>query len=173
MQPSIRIVFNLCRFAAKPQDLPTSTGFLVMCVLGSFAGYQLGNSLLTESATGVMLISLAQTALLGAGLWLLLMLYRRPQRWPQAATALYGACAVTHLAALPMILWASGGAQPLTRLSGPMWGIAAFRIWFFAIIVYILKETLEISVGLAAVIALVMQLLFAIALTSLFGAQLG
>ncbi len=168
MPSSLRIAFNICLFKAKPQDLPASSGLVLACAILSFLGYQTGNALLS-AFTGVTLISLTQTVLLGASLWLLLALCKKPQRWLQSAAALYGASAVTHFAALPVMLWISDGGRPPGTFSGAMFSIAVFRIWFFAVLVYILKETLEIPVGRALAIALGLQLVFALVLINLFG----
>ena len=168
----IRTFFQLCTFAAKPQDLPASGRLLAACALASFVGHQAGNSVLSASDS-TALISLTQTALPAAGLWLLLALYKKPQRWLQSATALLGASALTHLAALPVIVWFFGDAQRVEKFSAGVLSVAAFRIWFLAVTIAIIKETLEIPVGLALAISLALQLLFAIVLLVLFGNQLG
>jgi len=171
MQHLIQQLIKICLFTAKPQDLTTSNRYLVMCAIASFISYQIGNAVLSNSAK-VVFISMTQAILLGAGLWLLLQLFKKPQRWLQSATALYGTSAVTHLAALPVIVWVANTRDSLEQFSTPMWGFALFRIWFFAVMVYVLKETLEISIGLSLVIALVLQFVFALILVGLFGTQL-
>ena len=168
MLDSLWKVINLCLFRVKPQDLPVSRNLTWATVGIAFAVYMIGNTYLSGNQN-TFLLTTTQLAMLGGSLWLLLAMFRKPERWTQSASALYGASAITHLAALPLLASVSASDGPVEKMSGSMVGIAAFQIWFFAVVVFILKETLEITLGLAIVISFVLQLVFGIVLVSLFG----
>ncbi len=163
---ALRWLLALCLFRAKPQDAPAAAAWLAAGVAVSWLGFAVGDALLS-SAMNVVVLATAQTALLGGGWWVVLALSKKGTRWLQSATALFGACALTHVFAVPVIEWISRSAQPLELLSAGVL-LLAVRLWFFAIIVHIMKDTLEISTGRAIVTALALHLFIGLALLSVF-----
>ncbi len=117
-------------------------------------------------------ISLVQVGLLGLGLRLLLMLFAKSTRWLQSATALYGCSALILLLIIPFIMLFNGNDSSAGNLLLMQAVIIASGLWYFVIIVFIIRETLEVSGILAFFITLALELSFAVILLQLFSEQL-
>ncbi len=114
-----------------------------------------------------MLAALVQVSIIGAGLWLILLLHNKINRWLQAASALYGATAILQFMALPVIAWLIR-VEDTPQESLPLMAISAFNLWLFAISTYILKQTLEVRWTLALILTFIVELTSAMILLSLF-----
>ncbi len=170
MYSLVQTLLKICVFRAKPHDLPPSHRLLTILAIVTFIGYYTGNSLLPKGSdpTHAIWIALSQTVSLGGGLWMVLIFYRKKPRWLQSATALYGASAITTWVALPILLSIAGDQQSLQEFPMLIWLLTALRIWFFAISIFILKETIEVSTGVAIIISIALQLFFAVLLAWVF-----
>lgn len=168
MPKIIQTLIQICLFRAKPQDLSAPVNLLVVAIIATLGLFMVRNNLLMVS-TGNLAISLAQVGLLGLGLRILLALFAKSDRWLQSATALYGCCALILLATIPFIMLFGGhsGGLLLAQVA-----VIVAGLWYFAVIVFIISETLEISGVLAFFIALALELSFTIILLILFGGQL-
>jgi hypothetical protein len=161
-------LFQICLFRAKPQDLPTSRDLLVYSAAGAGLVFVLRNHLLSGHGN-IFAIAFVQIVLLGLALKVILALFSKSDRWLQSATALFGCSAVIVAIVIPFL--ASAGAGVLTDSTFNMAKIAvlATSVWYFAVIVYILRETLEVRVMVAFVIAVVLEIALATALLQIFG----
>ncbi len=171
MSQTIRTLIQICLFKAKPQDLTASNNLLIQTIIATLGLFILRNSQLIENAN-IFLISLVQVVLLGLGLKIFLALFSKPERWLQSATALYGCSALILLTIIPFIMMSDGADFAQGNLSIAKIIIIASSFWYFTIIIFIFRETLEISIILAFFISLVLELAFAIVLLKLFGGQL-
>ncbi|WP_424946257.1 hypothetical protein [Candidatus Spongiihabitans sp.] len=170
MPETVRTLIQICLFKAKPQDLGASVNLLIVAIAATLGLFIARNARLLED--DVLLISLVQAALPGLGLKLLLTLFSKSERWLQSATALYGCSALLLLIIIPFILMSDGGALSQGNFSLTQIPIIASSLWYFMVIIFIFRETLEISRVLAFFIALVLELSFATILLKLFGDQL-
>ena len=170
MPQTIRTLIQICLFKAKPQDLDTSVNLLVMTVVATLGLFMVRNNYFMASKD-ILAISLTQVGLLGLGLRILLALFSKSSRWLQSATALYGCSALILFAVILFVLLfntsLASGNLLLIQLA-----IIASGLWYFAILVFIIRETLEIGVVLAFFMALAVELFFAIILLILFGEQM-
>jgi hypothetical protein len=137
-----------------------------MTIASTFVLFVVRNNQIIEDAN-VLTISLVQVLLLGLGLGLLLALFSKKERWTQSATALYGCSAMVLIAVLPFLMMSPGIDMTVASLTTVV--IVATSFWYFAIIVFVLKESLEISLIFAFVVSLVLELAFATVLLQLFG----
>ncbi|MCY3767798.1 MAG: hypothetical protein OXG56_00295 [Gammaproteobacteria bacterium] len=168
MPDTLRIILRICLFRAYPQDLPAAGNRLVSVMALALGLFMVRNSQLAENVN-VLSLSLAQVLLLGAGLAILLFLFRKPERWLQSATALYGCSALLLVFTLPFVIMTNTAGLASDTLGLPKLMIILSSFWYFAVIVFILRQTLEINLVFALVITLVLELSFAVALMSLFG----
>ena len=168
MPDTIRIILRICLFRASPQDLPAAENRLVSVIAITLGLFIMRNSQLAGNVN-ILSLSLTQILLLGAGLALLLFLFRKPERWLQSATALYGCSALLLVFTMPFILMAHAEGLASYTVSLPQLMIILSSFWYFAVIVFILRETLEIGLVFAFVITMVLELSFALVLMSIFG----
>ena len=171
MPQTIRTLIQICLFKAKPQDLDTAANLLVMAVVATLGLFMVRNNYLMLN-TNVVMISVVQVGLLGLGLRILLALFSKSSRWLQSGTALYGCCALILLATMLCIMLFTVSGSLLGTLLLVQMVIIASGLWYFAILVFIIRETLEISTVLAFFMALAVELFFAIILLILFGEQM-
>ena len=166
MQALILTVARICLFRAKPQDLPYSPALLGITVIATIGLFSVRNSQIIDT-NNIFAFSIAQVALLGAGLWVLLALFSKRERWIQAATALFGSASLVLVAVMPFLMSSPQIDLETVTLTTLIIVISSF--WYFAVIVFIIRETLEVSVSMALVISLVLELSFTIVLLRLFG----
>ena len=163
----LRLYIGLCLFLTRPQDLPVSLRFAWLSVAAAFGSYLMGNIWLQHRHW--LLASVVQVLLLGALLWLLLYLFRLRNRWLQAASAIYASSALLHLVAL-LALPAAPVDPGAVAMSTAEWVVTlGVKLWFFAVMTYLMREILDLKLTLAIVITLVLEMAFALVLFGLFG----
>ena len=164
----VSVLFQICLFRAKPQDLPASRDLLFYTVAGAALVFVLRNNLLS-GAGNIFAIAFVQLTLLGIGLKLLLTVFSKSERWLQSATALFGCSAVIVAIVIPFLV--SSGSDGLTdsTLNFVKIIVLVTSIWYFAVIVFILKETLEIRLMLAIILAVLLEIALATVLLQIFG----
>jgi hypothetical protein len=152
----LRLILDICLLRGKVQDLPASVTLLVLAI---FAGVSVdlvelaGN----EFHVGHLLFLLAESALFGAMLWVMLRLRGFPARWLQTATALYAVSAVFNFVVLPFLpalteMMSKGGEVAPNWQSYVVLGLSG---WYLAVLARVLREAGEWSLGLSLVIGLV------------------
>ncbi len=170
MPKTVQTLIQICLFKAKPQDLEASVNLLILAVAATLGLFIIRNNHLIED--DILFISLVQVGLPGLGLKLLLVLFSKPERWLQSATALYGCSALLLLIIIPFIMMSDGSELSQSNLSLTKIPIIVSSLWHFMVIIFIFRETLEIGLVRAFFIALVLELSFATILLKLFGDQL-
>ncbi len=166
MIQTIQTLIHICLFRARPQDLPASGRLLFFAVIAAFVLSVIRISPLSEGAAPI-LISLTQLGLLAVGLKILLALFSRRERWLQSATGVFGCSALLMLAAAPILMITESPVSGIASLI-----LVAMNVWSFAVIIFILRETLEVRLLLAFLIAFAMEVISAIAMLQMFGGQI-
>ncbi len=168
MNQLITSLFRICLFRSKPQDLPASTQLLWYAVGGAFVAFAVRNSLLSKEHNAA-LIAFFQIVLLGLCLWVLLAIFSKRERLIQSATAFFGCSALIVFVLLPFLIgWNEAELVSENRSISKTMVISA-SLWYFAVIVFILKETLETSIFFSFIVALVLELSLAMLLNQIFG----
>ena len=105
MQQFLKVFLDIVLWRRGPQDLPNS-GLLVVLTL---VAYELVNlvqiALMEVSVAELLLYLVVDPLLLMGGLWLVMMLYGRKDRWAQTVSAVLGCTALMALVvSVPMVL---------------------------------------------------------------------
>ena len=171
MIETFQTLIRISLFQSKPQDLMSSTRTLTVCVVLALLLSIIRINHITLGANSLA-ISLLQVLLLGLGLKILLSLFAKSERWLQSATALFGCSALLLLLTTPFILGSQPSDLSTTAFPSVKFLLVGINLWYFAITVYILKETLEIKIILAILIGFCMEVIFATVLLKFFGDQI-
>lgn len=170
MQQTLQTLIQICLLKAKTEDLPVSINSLYLAAFAMFFGLMITDSIRTPD-TNVLATSLVNVGLLMLVLRILVILFKKPERWLQFTTAIMGCNALIMLAIAPFIAMAlNDNTQNLMSFARLV--ILAAMIWSVVIRVRIMKDTLEITPGLAVVVALVMEMAVYVILFQLFGNQI-
>ena len=110
MQQFLKVFLDIVLWRRGPQDLPNS-GLLVALTL---MAYELTNllqiALIKVSAAELLLYLVIDPLLLMGGLWLVMKLFGRSERWAQTTSAVLGCSALLGLAiSVPMVLLVGAG----------------------------------------------------------------
>lgn len=155
---------DLCLFRVRPQDLPWAPTLLTTL---------LAASIIVDAVTGALLgkpgmalaASLIGFAVLLGGLWVLLQLAGKRERFVQAALALVGASLVFGLLAVPVQLLLGELPEDLADLAEAqtfgMLLLAGLGMWSLAVMAHILRHTLEKSFFGGLLLALMLNLVVA------------
>lgn len=163
----LRQLLEICRFRAGPEDLPASRALVLLTAAASV----ISNTLIDnfhKSVTAVLGMSIAQVALFGGVIWLVLVLRGFPERWDQTITALYGTGAILQICGWAVVSGAMlvTAAEPGQLL--PAMLLTGLGVWFLAIMTFVLRRALEISLGLALLASIGCQLLIGLVLFQFF-----
>ena len=163
MIQTIQTLIQICLFRARPQDLPASRRILIFTIVAAFVLSVIRISQVSEGISPIM-ISLIQIGLLALGLRILLILFSKRERWLQSATGVFGCSSVLMLAATPILMITESSVSGLANLI-----LVAMNVWSFAVIVFILRETLEIRLLLAFLLTFALEVISAIVMLQMFG----
>lgn len=157
MQALIRYYIDLCLLRRAPQDLPASTA-LFLAALAADLGVGLAVGLAAGLPFGTSLAQdVLDAALMLGALYAGLYFTRRPERFLQAASALFGANALISLVALvPLSLKPTGSQETDAATLGAVL-LLALMVWGIVVTGHILRHTFAISLGQGAAIAVALQ----------------
>ena len=166
-------LFNrICLFRSKPQDLPVSSSLVLYAIVATCIVLSIRNLLLGVAGNAVA-IGCAEALLVAVVLRILLTLFSKPERWHQAATALFGCTALIVAISIPFLMFMGGEISQAAGLSSPRMTILLISsVWNFAVVIFILKETLESSASMTFMITLAIELAVGSVLVQLFGNRL-
>ena len=169
MTSLIQPFINLLLFRAGPQDMPTSQAVFKFAIISCFVTDVLGASK-TLGLNLSALLSLGQIGLLGGFIYLILKMNNKEDRWLQTLTAIFGSLAIINLASLPFI-------QKIKLLEGGQLAltpgiiiVAVLQLWFFILMIRILRDALEISTGRAFLLSFLVINIIPILLSMVVGA---
>ena len=119
VQQFLRIFVDIVLWRRGPQDLPASGLLLAIAVAAYVAVSAVQLALLGESAATWFFFLVIDPLLLAAWVWLVLRLYGHPERFMQAASAVFGTGAVLGIGLyLPLQLIITGlGQDPASGLA--------------------------------------------------------
>jgi hypothetical protein len=105
VQQFLKVFLDIVLWRRGPQDLPNSRLLVVLTLIA----YELVNLLqlwlMDVSAAELLLFLVIDPLLLMGGLWLVVRLFGRSERWPQTVSAVLGCSALLGLAiSVPMVL---------------------------------------------------------------------
>ena len=113
MQQFLKVFLDIVLWRRGPQDLPNS-GLLVVLTL---VAYELVNlvqiALMEVSIAELLLYLVVDPLLLMGGLWLVMMLFGRKDRWAQTVSAVLGCTAL-----MALVRVGADGAPGRTRMAG-------------------------------------------------------
>ena len=167
MSQFVQILVQISLFRASPKDVPASSQFLVYSAAAAFIIFLVRNSLLNDAGSSAG-IALVQVVLLALFLRILVGLFSKPERWLQSATALLGCSAVIVGLIIPLLLVAGEGFHS-PGITAVKLGVVVTSVWYFAMMVYVVRETLEVSLAVGFIITLLYELSMASVLFRLFG----
>ncbi len=160
----------------KPQDLPATQSALQIAAVAAFITEMA--SLFGQIPLSVnVLVSLSKLALFGGVLYLILKLHQKSERWTQTLTAILGSLSVVNLLTLPFLpkliefmanmKTTKDGTLPEVALSPALILVFVLQLWFFVVLVRILKEAMEISTARAVINSLMIVYLVSLILGSI------
>ena len=105
MQQFLKVFLDIVLWRRGPQDLPSSTLLVVLTLSAYEAVNLLQIALMDVSLPEMILYLVVDPVLLMGGLWLVMTLFGRRERWPQTVSAVLGCSALMALAvSVPMML---------------------------------------------------------------------
>ena len=105
MQQFLKVFLDIVLWRRGPQDLPSSTLLVVLTLAAYEAVNLLQIALMEVSLPEMILYLVVDPLLLMGGLWLVMTLFSRRERWPQTVSAVLGCSALMALAiSVPMML---------------------------------------------------------------------
>ncbi len=168
MTAFIQPFINLLLFRAGPQDMPASQQVLKFVLMASIVTGALG-SIGTLGLPAATLISVSQIALYGVFVYLMLKMFRKPERWLQTIIAIYGATALMNLACLPFLQNLSLFSEGQLVITEKLLIVGVLQLWLLIVTARILKEAAEISMGRAVLLTLLMVYVIQIFLAVFLG----
>lgn len=172
----IQPFINLLLFRAGPQDMPASQSTLKLVLISCFIADMLGAVKSVDMSLSVLVLTAIKVILLGGFIYILLNLFKKPERWLQTLSAVYGAQTLIHLASLPFMHKIQLLENGQLIISDKMLIVAALQMWLFVVIASILKGALEIKMARALIINLVLNVLLVFVLvlfSQTFGLESG
>ena len=133
VQQFLRIFVDIVLWRRGPQDLPASSLLLALTVAAYVGVSVVQLALEGESAATWFFFVVIDPLLLAAWVWLVLRIFRHPERFVQAVAAVFGTGAVLGLFMyLPLQLLATGlGFQPT---SGAVQALGLLTVIVFALV---------------------------------------
>jgi hypothetical protein len=166
MTSTLKILLDICLLRGQPQDLPASKSLVLITALVSVISTYALDPMHEEMLKGLVFAA-SQTVLLGAVVWVALMVRGYTARWMQTVAPLYAAGSLVD--AIKWLVLASGfdpGAQSQQPwLSG---FVLAISLWFIAIMANVLRHALAVSVAVAVLVSLSCVLAAGIGMILLF-----
>lgn len=163
----LKILFDLCLFQAKPQDIPFSQNILLLTALSLAVGIFLT---LPPEEVGINAVLTATVHVLAYGfaIWGALKLQNKSERYIQTMTALFGTATIFQFITWPVAQWLfQVRGTPEEQI--PLLLVLILGIWTFIVAIVINKHAMEIKIGISIVITLACQMFAASMVLILFG----
>jgi uncharacterized membrane protein YuzA (DUF378 family) len=143
VQQFLKVFVDIVLWRRGPQDLPAS-GLLVIATLVVYALVGLLQVLLLPAnAAERFLYLVAGPLLLLGGLWMLLRLFGRTERWSQVTSAVLGCTALMDLVTMVPILLLGGGRVDLKPTPALTWVVLLSIVAFILVVGRILQHATD------------------------------
>jgi hypothetical protein len=110
VQQFLKVFLDIVLWRRGPQDLPNSGLLVVLTLIAYELVSLLQIALMKVSVAELLLYLVIDPLLLMGGLWLVMKLFRRSERWAQTTSAVLGCSALLGLAiSVPMVLLVGPG----------------------------------------------------------------
>ena len=153
-----KLFFGICKLRLKPQDVPPLTELLLLCLL-AYAGSCYFLSVTTQSAIIALFSALVNTASLSFLTYMLVALWRVPERWLQVTTALAGTGVIFNLLALPLYLLLANLPEGHSFLLLVFLLVIILVVWNISVMAHIMRHALEASFAFGILLSLLYVLL--------------
>ncbi len=154
----VRSYIDLCLFKASPADLPVSQWLLRLTLLAYFI-IGTGIGLIDSPMKISVASSLADTVMMMAALWLMLNFRGMLNRYQQSLTALAGAGCCIGIVGIPVMLLFNQVNTKDQMTSYVMLLMIALMFWSLMVTAHILRDSLDIKPGTAAVLTVIYTVL--------------
>jgi len=153
MKELVRLFFKIALSEKGPQDLPASTVLLALTVVGYFVVNFVVGMLLPPVAPWKLHLVIEIVFTL-AWYFVLLRSFKKPERFLQTATAIFGYQIVLTPIWIPAIFLARNfNEDDMLRYPAAIIGLAV-AIWIIRAASYILKAALEVPIAAAVVLVI-------------------
>jgi len=149
-----RAFLDICLLKKRPQDLPASIEFLVICLL-SYTTASILLAIPTLTIINAVIAGCIETALIMLITYLLLLLKSNKERWLQTTTALSGTGAMFGILALPLFYWVAYTANAKSDQASVNLLVILLVIWNIAVMAHILRHALTVSFTTGVLVSLV------------------
>ena len=153
-----------------PQDLPAGTIPLLVATILYVAATALSLSIGEgpDNAAGILLLAVALPLVLTR---IVLSLRKRPARWIQTVTALFGTSGLLSLLSLPLAISAEGASASASANPDPILTVASLVLffWSFAIDGHIWRHALDTSFAAGLALAVILFAVSMYVITTLAG----
>ncbi len=145
---------DICRFRAGPQDLSVAADQITSCV----AAYATVDLLLLSRGADIqsaLLLTAADTGLLMALCYGILVWYRVAQRFPQTLTALTGCSALLSVLEVPVLWWLDRLQAMHADATLALLALLLIGGWSVAVVGHVLRHALSVGLFRAMVYSVV------------------
>jgi len=138
----LRSFFDICLFNKTPQDIPSSTSLLSLCIL-SYTSSGIILALTFQGASDAGISGLADVCLVLIITYILLQIKNHSERWLQTCTSILGVGTIFALMAYPFYLAIAyegldGNNNFLLSI-----GILSLILWNISVMAHILRHALN------------------------------
>lgn len=147
----IRTFYELLLMRLPPQVFPASrwlfglTAFAFALIVAVNNMVIAGDAAYALARSGITIVNVC------AGAAIILFIARRPERWQQTVTALFGGAALLGAMLLPvLIVYVSGIENVFIHLS-----VLAFNLWELVFFAHVYRNALEVGMGAGVAVALI------------------
>jgi hypothetical protein len=102
VQSFLKAFVDIVLWRKGPQDLPSSRLLVALTLLAYVLVTLLQLSLMHERASAYVMFAIVDPILLMTWIWVVLKVYRRPERYPQTIAAILGSTALLGLGLVPL-----------------------------------------------------------------------
>jgi hypothetical protein len=150
----IQPFYRLCLFQLSPADLPVSQ-WLLKLTLVSYLIVGIAIGLIDSSLQISLLSSVSDAASMAFFLWIMLKLRGMTNRYYQSLTAMAGAGTILGLIAIPVMMLFNQVDEVERANSYVMLPVVIMMFWSLMVTAHILKESLDIKSGTAAILTVI------------------
>lgn len=151
---------RIAAFKAKPEDLPFNQAVAVFMIAAAIVTSVLQNSL-SQTAQLPYTLFVVQTVVYAMGLFFLLRVNQKTNRFVQTTIAFFGIISLEQLVSVTLMTTVNAFAIA-----------TAFKFWRFIVLAYVIRHSLEIKTGQSFLLLIGLMLFNALVVTLFFSEQI-